>query len=160
MIRVVSGPGVVHRPQNETRVFHSLDAADAPQWKLEHRHPLGRVEELVGEHGPVGVLPGVVPCEGRMGGEHEISFEGCLDNQDVIIGRGRLAFEGSGGVFLWLERVGDRIHALCNADGVAWPTVGHVEFPIDAPHTDRSARHRQHRSHDLSRRLSRIRDPL
>jgi hypothetical protein len=61
----------------------------------------------------------------------EISFAGCLDNQDVIIGRGRLAFESSGRVSLRLERVSDRVRALCSADGEAWFSVGEVGFPDD-----------------------------
>jgi hypothetical protein len=35
-------------------------------------------------------------------GEHEISFVGCLENQDVIIGRGRLTI-GNSEVWLRLE---------------------------------------------------------
>ena len=77
-------------------------------------------------------------------GEHEISFLGCLGNQDVIIGRGRLPFGpstelGAGSaqdkpsdrVFLRLERSGRRVNALCSADGVNWFTVGHVPFPVE-----------------------------
>ena len=37
------------------------------------------------------------------GGEHEISFRGCLGNKDVVIGRGRLPFNTLR-VFLRLER--------------------------------------------------------
>jgi adenylate cyclase len=63
-------------------------------------------------------------------GKHEISFQGCLANQDVIIGRGRLPVER---VFLRLERLGPRVNALCSADGTEWFTVGHVEFPVEDP---------------------------
>ncbi|MFQ5796529.1 MAG: AAA family ATPase, partial [Candidatus Bipolaricaulia bacterium] len=63
-------------------------------------------------------------------GEHEISLEGCLGNEDVIIGHGRLAGEH---VFLQLERLGDCVNALCSANGVDWFTVGHVTFPVDDP---------------------------
>lgn len=72
-------------------------------------------------------------------GEHEISLEGCLGNQDVIIGRGRLESASrrvsgsSGRVFLRLERVGDRVNALCSADGERWFTVGQVAFPVEDP---------------------------
>jgi tetratricopeptide (TPR) repeat protein len=63
-------------------------------------------------------------------GPHEISFQGCLANQDVIIGRGRLPSER---VFLRLERRGSRVNALCSADGESWFTVGHTEFPAEDP---------------------------
>ena len=63
-------------------------------------------------------------------GEYEISFMGCVGNEEVIIGRGRLPSER---VFLRLERHGNRVNALCSSDGKEWFTVGHVEFPIDDP---------------------------
>jgi tetratricopeptide (TPR) repeat protein len=66
-------------------------------------------------------------------GNHEISFQGCLANQDVIIGRGRLELVGSGRVFLRLERTDDRVRALCSADGESWFSVGHVAFPVEGP---------------------------
>jgi hypothetical protein len=67
-------------------------------------------------------------------GEHEISFTGCLGNEDVIIGRGQLQVgRWAGRVFLRLERVGDRVTALCSAEGVEWLTVGEVEFPVEDP---------------------------
>jgi hypothetical protein len=63
-------------------------------------------------------------------GPHEVSFQGCLGNQDVIIGRGRLPAER---MFLRLERLGSRVHALCSADGQNWYTVGYAEFPVQDP---------------------------
>jgi tetratricopeptide (TPR) repeat protein len=75
-------------------------------------------------------------------GEHDVFFGGCLGNQDLIIGRGRLFFEesanqrvseSSGRVFLRLERVGDRVDALCSRDGERWLTVGHVVFSVEDP---------------------------
>jgi regulation of enolase protein 1 (concanavalin A-like superfamily) len=63
-------------------------------------------------------------------GAHEISLVGCVGNKDVIIGRGRLPTER---VFLRLERIGSRVNALCSADGQAWFTAGHVEFPVADP---------------------------
>jgi DNA-binding SARP family transcriptional activator len=80
--------------------------------------------------------------ERGMRGTHEISFEGCLENADVIIGRGRLAVGESANrrmgkpanrIFLRLERVGHRVSALCSADGDQWFTVGDVEFSIEGP---------------------------
>jgi predicted ATPase/DNA-binding SARP family transcriptional activator len=80
-------------------------------------------------------------------GKGEILFMGCLGNQDLLIGRGRLRSER---VFLRLERVGDRVSAFCSADGKNWFTVGHVEFPIEDPlqvgmhaigHIDRAVYH-------------------
>jgi hypothetical protein len=80
-------------------------------------------------------------------GIQEIAFEGCLRNEDVIIGRGRLEMgklemgksangqmrESAGKVFLRLERIGACVRALCSADGVAWFTVGSVAFPVQEP---------------------------
>ncbi len=65
-------------------------------------------------------------------GAQEIAFEGCLANKDVIVGRGRLAV-GDGRVLLRLERMGDRMRALCSADGEQWFSVGSVRFPVEAP---------------------------
>jgi DNA-binding SARP family transcriptional activator len=63
-------------------------------------------------------------------GRHEIRFQGCVRNNDVIIGRGRLLSER---IFLRLERLGRRVNALCSADGEKWFTVGQVEFPVADP---------------------------
>ena len=66
-------------------------------------------------------------------GEYDVFFGGCLGNQDVIIGRGRLSLDPSRRVFLRLERVGERVNALCSADGENWFTVGYAVFPVDDP---------------------------
>jgi hypothetical protein len=78
-------------------------------------------------------------------GKRDILFGGCLANEDVVGGRGRLEESAgqpgpalgrgqpSGGAYLRLERAGDRVGALCSADGERWFTVGHVEFPVDDP---------------------------
>jgi hypothetical protein len=58
-------------------------------------------------------------------GPHEIWFHGAIDGDDVILGRGRLSGER---VALRLERHGDRVRALCSADGERWFTVGQVEL--------------------------------
>ena len=66
-------------------------------------------------------------------GKHEVVFHGCLDNEDLIIGRGRLSMEPSDRVFRRLERMAARVNALCSADGAQWFTVGHVMFPVEDP---------------------------
>jgi regulation of enolase protein 1 (concanavalin A-like superfamily) len=63
-------------------------------------------------------------------GKGEIIFMGCLENQDILIGRGRMPSEH---VFLRLERVGEWVHAFCSADGERWFTVGGVSFPVEEP---------------------------
>jgi hypothetical protein len=72
-------------------------------------------------------------------GTHEITFGGCVDNQDVVIGRGRLPPGPREGedwdvplerAHLRLEWCGGEVHALCSADGTAWYTVGHRTFPF------------------------------
>ena len=62
---------------------------------------------------------------------YKIIYRGCLENQDILIGRGRL--EGADRIFLRLEWVGDRVAAYCSADGEDWSTVGHVAFPAGGP---------------------------
>jgi adenylate cyclase len=63
-------------------------------------------------------------------GRAEIAFSGCLENEDVLLGRGRLPAES---VYLRLERVGGRVNALCSADGRRWFTVGQAAFPEGDP---------------------------
>jgi class 3 adenylate cyclase/tetratricopeptide (TPR) repeat protein len=63
-------------------------------------------------------------------GEHEITFRGRIDNQDLRTGRGCLP---AARVFLRLERLRDRVNALCSADGEEWFTVGHVAFAVEDP---------------------------
>jgi regulation of enolase protein 1 (concanavalin A-like superfamily) len=63
-------------------------------------------------------------------GKYEINFSGCIANKDQIIGRGRLPSER---VFLRLERIGERVSALCSADGAEWFTVGGMAFPVEDP---------------------------
>jgi regulation of enolase protein 1 (concanavalin A-like superfamily) len=63
-------------------------------------------------------------------GRSELAFMGCLANQDVIIGRGRLVADR---VTLRLERTGDQVAAFCTADGETWYTVGHATFDVEGP---------------------------
>jgi predicted ATPase/DNA-binding SARP family transcriptional activator len=61
-------------------------------------------------------------------GKQDVSLMGCLDNADIVIGRGRL-YGDSGHVYLRLERSGGRVNAYCSADDKQWFTVGQVAFP-------------------------------
>ncbi len=61
-------------------------------------------------------------------GAHEITLMGCVENEDVVIGRGRL-HDASERIYLRLERAGNRAHAFCSVDGEQWYTVGQVTFP-------------------------------
>jgi tetratricopeptide (TPR) repeat protein len=63
-------------------------------------------------------------------GKHDVCFRGCLENDDLIFGRGRLPAER---VFLRLERLGRRVSALCSTDGREWFTAGHAAFPAADP---------------------------
>ena len=63
-------------------------------------------------------------------GRHEITFGGCLDNEDLFFGRGRLPSEQ---LSLRLERRGQRINALCSADGEQWYSVGAVDVVLADP---------------------------
>jgi predicted ATPase/class 3 adenylate cyclase len=69
---------------------------------------------------------------GRFGPD-DILFSGNLNGQPDLFGRGRLPLDGTGRVYLRLERIGGCAHALCSADGVQWFTVGHINFPVVAP---------------------------
>lgn len=64
------------------------------------------------------------------GGQNEILFLGCLDGRTIIIGRGCLPATR---IFLRLEKLDDRVNALCSSDGREWFSVGHVEFPTADP---------------------------
>ena len=59
--------------------------------------------------------------------QNEMSLEGCIDDRDVVIGRGRLIADR---VTLRLERIGDTVRALCSVDGDEWFTVGQVNFSV------------------------------
>ena len=63
-------------------------------------------------------------------GRHELTFKGCLDAEDFVFGRGRLAADD---YCLRLERTGERFRALCRAGEGEWFTVGQVEFPVSGP---------------------------
>ncbi len=90
-------------------------------------------------------------------GPSEISFEGSLDNNDLLIGRGRWPEETSGfkgrsqpqpgpsgepspaiaghdplAFWLRLDRWGDQVHALVSSDGEHWFSVGQITFPAPA----------------------------
>ncbi len=66
-------------------------------------------------------------------GANDVSFMGCIGNQDVVIGRGRLPRDGLEHVHLRLERVSDEVNAFCSADGERWFAAGHVTFPVEDP---------------------------
>jgi hypothetical protein len=71
---------------------------------------------------------------GNRGPDH-ISFEGCLDGQDIILGQGRLPHPNPTDgtpltrVVLRLERQHNQVAALCSA-GAAWFRVGQAAFPV------------------------------
>jgi hypothetical protein len=60
----------------------------------------------------------------------EITFLGCINREDVVVGRGRLC---STAAYLRLERIGNAVRALCSENGDEWYTAGQVEFPIADP---------------------------
>jgi regulation of enolase protein 1 (concanavalin A-like superfamily) len=65
-------------------------------------------------------------------GRREVLFEGCVANMDADYGCGCLPIETQR-VFLRLARRGERVDALCSADGETWWSVGHAAFPVDDP---------------------------
>jgi DNA-binding SARP family transcriptional activator len=65
-----------------------------------------------------------------MRGPSEVAFEGSLNNQDQIIGRGHLSGES---MHLRLEWANAKVTALCSSDGVAWYSVGSSDFDVEDP---------------------------
>ena len=63
-------------------------------------------------------------------GKDQVWFGGCLDNQDLAIGQGRLAGDS---VLLRLERIGGTVRAHCTGDGTNWFTAGQTSFPDEDP---------------------------
>ena len=70
-------------------------------------------------------------------GMRDVAFGGCLDNRDLVIGRGRLPEGPEPGwtmgepVTLRFEVTSDRVDALCTLDEERWFSVGHATFPFD-----------------------------
>jgi len=70
-------------------------------------------------------------------GKRDVDFGGCIDNKDLVIGRGRLPGAPGAGwgmgeqVTLRVEVNGDHVKALCTLDGEQWYSVGHTTFPMD-----------------------------
>ena len=61
----------------------------------------------------------------------DIAFMGCVDNNDIFIGRGQLRDdEMKERIFLRLTQRGTHVEAFCSVDGKQWWTVGLVEFPV------------------------------
>jgi tetratricopeptide (TPR) repeat protein len=65
------------------------------------------------------------------GGERCVMLLGCLDNRDVVIGRGLLPTGDDEPVYLRLERSGDTVRGLVSADGQSWLTLGQTAFPLE-----------------------------
>ena len=70
-------------------------------------------------------------------GKRDVAFGGCLNNRDLVIGRGQLPTAAEPGwamgeaVTLRLELTGDDVDALCSLGGEQWYSVGHTAFPVD-----------------------------
>jgi len=65
-------------------------------------------------------------------GAREITLIGCVENADVVVGRGWL-YEASDRIILRMERTGDRVRAYCSADGEHWYRVGQATLPVSNP---------------------------
>jgi regulation of enolase protein 1 (concanavalin A-like superfamily) len=62
-------------------------------------------------------------------GSNEISFQGCVDNQDFIIGRGLLHHDDLNEIYLRIDRSGEKVNAYCSSDGQNWFRIGYCRFP-------------------------------
>ena len=60
-----------------------------------------------------------------------MSFLGCIDNRDVVVGRGWLPdwLGSDGDVYLRIRYAGGVAEALCSVDGEMWFVVGQTAFP-------------------------------
>jgi tetratricopeptide (TPR) repeat protein len=72
------------------------------------------------------------------GGLRDVFFAGCIENQDAVIGRGQLPADTGRldsllAVHLRLERVAERVRALCSVDGESWFSVGEIRFEAFDP---------------------------
>ncbi len=64
-------------------------------------------------------------------GVREFSFDGCLDNQTTVIGRGLLPQNSvTDRVLMRLTRKADTVQAFCSPDGEAWFSLGQISFPV------------------------------
>ncbi len=66
-------------------------------------------------------------------GVRDVSFEGCIDETDLIVGRGLVPESDSGKVWLRLERVEDQVRGLSSSDGMHWYNIGQVDLTADDP---------------------------
>ncbi|MFN2133010.1 MAG: hypothetical protein ACK2VD_20965 [Anaerolineae bacterium] len=73
------------------------------------------------------------------GGPREITLLGCLDRQDVLLGRGRLPPKSAGTedadghpgqAYLRIEYADGEVRALCSVDGERWYTAGRTSFAL------------------------------
>jgi tetratricopeptide (TPR) repeat protein len=89
-------------------------------------------------------------------GPNEITLIGCLNDRDMVLGRGRLPPEPADpGVPEQLDRAWLRfewrageLRALCSADGETWYTAGQAELPFES-----SAQFGVYASGDVDRRI-------
>jgi class 3 adenylate cyclase/tetratricopeptide (TPR) repeat protein len=63
-------------------------------------------------------------------GPNEVSFSGCMDEKDIIVGRGRILSEC---IELRLQRIGERMTAFASTDGAEWFEVGESLFSVNDP---------------------------
>jgi hypothetical protein len=70
-----------------------------------------------------------------LAGSREIALSGCIDNKDVVLGRGQMDLGTGQSVVLRLERTCERrqVRALCSANGSDWFAVGHCTFAVEDP---------------------------
>ncbi|MBN1140120.1 MAG: AAA family ATPase [Anaerolineae bacterium] len=68
-------------------------------------------------------------------GKGQVILMGCLDNKDVVIGRGSLPGDQDdlARIHLRLERNGDRVNAFCSTDGEKWYAAGHTTWAATGP---------------------------
>ncbi len=66
-------------------------------------------------------------------GVRDVTFEGRIDETDLIVGRGLLPVNNNGKVWLRLERARDKMRALASSDGTQWYHVGQIDFTMNDP---------------------------
>lgn len=63
-------------------------------------------------------------------GKNDVAIMGCIEKQNVLIGRGRLISESA---VLRLEFIDNQVNALYSSNGEEWFTVRNVEFGAEYP---------------------------
>jgi hypothetical protein len=63
----------------------------------------------------------------------DVALTGCLEGEDVAVGRGLAPIAAQGQLHLRLQWRAGQVAAFCSADGTQWFAVGRTPFPVQGP---------------------------